>query len=87
MNSRKTDPSPYFMFVNISTHTKRIKIAIYSAPQQLYADLIPLPKLKYEQLQFLKKFVDESLQDYYTNLPCASNNAHLNDADMVSNIN
>lgn len=75
------------MFVNISTHTKRIKIAIYSAPQQLYADLIPLPKLKYEQLQSLKKFVDESLQDYYTNLPCASNNAHLNDADMVSNIN
>lgn len=30
----------------------------------MHAEPIPSPKLKYVQLQFLKKFVDEDLQDY-----------------------
>ncbi|KAF2898023.1 hypothetical protein ILUMI_08152 [Ignelater luminosus] len=56
------------------------------APDYLYNGPVPLPKLKNEQLQFLKRFLDENLQDFYTNLPCAANNAQLDDSDLISSI-
>ena len=38
-------------------------------PDALYHALLPIPKLKYQQLQELKKFISEELQSYYDNLP------------------
>ncbi|KAK9681276.1 hypothetical protein QE152_g38442 [Popillia japonica] len=80
---RKTCPlptRPLRVLQCTKNHPRTVALPLNAEPNMLYHELLPIPKLKYQQLQELKELISEDCQSFYENL--ARNNTDRSDDEF-----